>query len=274
MKRSPALTAATALSLGFLFANAAEAIPTPTFQGPSAYASSADSPYDTSPLNFCLENFEDSKFDIPGATITGGPVGPGGLTDSVDGDDGAIDGSGTNGRSWFNQNGAAGITIEFDPTRTNGLPTQVGIVWTDGAFGAPITFDAYDENGVSILGPNGPNSHADNSNFGTTAEDRFYGITSYGGVAKINISNTSGGIEIDHVQLNNCALCGDANHDIRLTAPDALIALKTSVGTDTCNKCVCDTNASNLVTATDALAILRKSVGLSPVMNCPACVIF
>lgn len=251
---------------------AAGAAPEPTYQGPTAYLSSADSPYNTAPSDFCIETFEDGNFDIPGATIDCDVIGPGGGLDSVDGDDGSIDGSGAGGHSCFLMNGPGGVTVTFDPSRTNGLPTQVGIVWTDGGFNATITFEAFDDAGMSLLGKNGPNSHADNSNEGTTAEDRFYGATYAGGISKVTISNNSGGIEVDHLQLNRCVLCGDANDDVRLTASDALLALKVSVGTSTCALCVCDANNSSAVSATDSLLILKKSVGQKPAMNCPACI--
>jgi hypothetical protein len=36
--------------------------------------------------------------------------------------------------------------------------------------------------------------------FGTIEDDRFYGATNAGGISAIRISNTSGGIEVDHLQ--------------------------------------------------------------------------
>jgi hypothetical protein len=245
-----------------------------TYIGPSAepYLSSTDSPFPLKDFGFCLETFEDGTFDIPGATGNGSVVGPGGLADSVDGDDGNIDGSGTNGRSYFQGNGAGGIILEFTLGRTNGYPTSVGLVWTDGGAGAAVSFEVF---GVSqnSLGVQGPFVIGDQSNVGQTAEDRFFGATSADGISKIIISNTGGGIEVDHIQLNHCVVCGDANFDLHLTATDALLALKTSVGAETCLLCVCDTNNSTANTATDALAILKKSVGIDTVLACPACVL-
>jgi hypothetical protein len=40
----------------------------------------------------------------------------------------------------------------------------------------------------------------DGSASGTTAEDRFLGVTDAGGIKAIRISNSSGGIELDHIQ--------------------------------------------------------------------------
>lgn len=254
-------------------AGRADAVPAPTYQGPLPYLSAADTPYDSSVEGFCIETFEDGNFDIPGATIDCAPIGPGGLLDSVDGDDGSIDGSGTAGRSCFLQNGPGGVTVTFDPERTNGLPTEVGIVWTDGGGSGTITFDAYDKDGVALLPSNGPNTHADQSNSGTTAEDRLYGATFLAGISKIRISNSSGGIEVDHLQLNRCVICGDANRDVRLSSTDALLALKVSVATASCNLCTCDANNSGGVTSTDSLLILKKSVGQAVTMKCPACLL-
>jgi kumamolisin len=67
-----------------------------------------------------------------------------------------------------------------------------------------------------------------------------------------------------------CGTCGDATGDKGITASDALIALRTAVGSDTCAPCLCDANTSNSVTASDALAILRHAVGHPVTLNCPA----
>jgi hypothetical protein len=64
-------------------------------------------------------------------------------------------------------------------------------------------------------------------------------------------------------------LCGDANDDDDLTAADALIALRTSVGTGSCPKIRCDYNGNDEVQASDALGILRAAVGLPADPSCP-----
>jgi hypothetical protein len=125
------------------------------------------------------------------------PPGFEGFIDSVDADDGSIDGSGSNGHSFFAGNGAAGITFTFNQTTLGAFPTQVGIVWTDGD--GTTTFEAFDPVGGS-LGTIGPVSIAIPPNSGETAEDRFFGVTSAGGISAIKISNSSGGIEVDHLQ--------------------------------------------------------------------------
>ncbi len=239
--------------------------------GPSAYTSREDSPFETTVFGFCVEDFENGKFDIPGATGNGTPIGPGGLTDSVDADDGVPDGSGTGGRSYFSGNGLAGIVISFDEARTHGLPTEVGVVWTDGGLNADVTFEAFGPSGVTLAGPNGPNAHADASNSGTTEEDRFYGATNPAGISSIVISNPGGGIEVDHIQLNRCVLCGDTNGDLAVTASDALFALLTAVGIESCDLCLCDANGNGSITSVDALTILLTAVGTGPTMLCPPC---
>jgi IPTL-CTERM motif len=171
-----------------------------TFIGPTPYLSKNDSPFLTS-INAgttYLETFESGTLSTPGVTASAGaPFGPSAITDSVDADDGVIDGSGAAGHSFFSGNGAAGITFTFDATVLGHLPTQVGIVWTDGA--GTTLFEAFGPGGVP-LGQIGPVAIADGTFFGTTAEDRFFGVTNAAGISAIRISNTSGGIEVDHLQ--------------------------------------------------------------------------
>jgi len=65
--------------------------------------------------------------------------------------------------------------------------------------------------------------------------------------------------------------CGDASSDGRLSAVDALSALKSATGTDECPACVCDVDVSQGVTATDALLLLRSAVGLHAALECAEC---
>jgi hypothetical protein len=92
--------------------------------------------------------------------------------------------------------GNPGITFQFSKAALGALPTAVGIVWTDGA--GQITFEAFDENGNSLGILTG--DHADGSFLGTIEDDRFYGATNAGGISSIHIGNSSGGIEVDHLQ--------------------------------------------------------------------------
>src|SRR5690349_6362880 len=88
--------------------------------GPIPYLGFADSPFVAAgPWSyFHLETFEDHLFNVPGLAASAGGVtsvvfGPS-IHDSVDEDDGAIDGSGLLGDDYFSGNGAAGIDFTFD----------------------------------------------------------------------------------------------------------------------------------------------------------------
>jgi hypothetical protein len=168
-----------------------------TFLGPTPYLSEADSPWDTTAPDFHLENFEDGAMNTPGATHNAAAAlqRPNPITDSVDGDDGFIDGLGQDGWSLFWSCGTCGITFTFDENELGYLPQRAGVVWTDGW--NPIQFEAFDGNGVSLGTVSG--SHADASLGGTTGEDRFYGVEYEGGIGSIKVTNGAG-IEVDHLQ--------------------------------------------------------------------------
>src|ERR1022692_3801680 len=171
-----------------------------TFLGPTPYLSKNDSPFLAS-INAgttFLETFESGALTTPGVTPSAGAVfGPSSITDSADADYGTIAGSGTAGHAFFSANGAAGITFTFSAATLGHLPTQAGIVWTDGA--GTTLFEAFGPGGVPI-GQIGPVTIADGTFNGTTAEDRFFGVTNPAGISSIRISNTAGGIEVDHLQ--------------------------------------------------------------------------
>jgi hypothetical protein len=70
------------------------------------------------------------------------------------------------------------------------------------------------------------------------------------------------------------SLCGHATDGSLggpVTATDALITLRTAVGTAVCELCRCDVDTSGAVTSTDALRILKSAVGLSVELTCPDC---
>ena len=166
------------------------------FDPDTAYLSVDDSPF-LGEDDFTLEDFEDGLVNILGVTIDGGVVrSPSNFTDSVDADDGVIDGSGTDGHSYWQLQGTEGFTISFDENVLGGLPAQVGFAWTDGNVDGLFRLEAFDAMGVSIfevvLG--------DLVHTGTTAEDRFIGVEFAGGIASLVLSTSFGGIEIDHLQ--------------------------------------------------------------------------
>lgn len=179
------------------------------FLGPTPYLSFADSPFAGQTFaSFYLENFEDGLLNTPGLTASGGRVvGPGAFIDSVDGDDGANDGSGSAARSWYSGNTFSQITFTFSATDLGAFPTHAGIVWTDvgvvssgpQGFG-DVTFEAFDAIGVS-LGSISAASLGDGTAVSSTPEDRFFGITNPGGISAIRISmSNSVDWEVDHVQ--------------------------------------------------------------------------
>lgn len=174
------------------------------FFGPSPYLCIEDSPFDITGLgsSFFLEDVEDNLVNSPGLISTGFVTGPGGITDSVDCDDGFIDNNGVNGRSIFND-GATGVLATFNAGALGGFPTAAGMVWTDGGQTNTVTFEAWDSNGVSLGTIVAPNIGDGNFN-SDTAEDRFFGVYHAGGISKIfmNLVPFGGGsgIEIDHIQ--------------------------------------------------------------------------
>ncbi|RYZ04657.1 MAG: hypothetical protein EOO73_22785 [Myxococcales bacterium] len=149
---------------------------------------------------FYLDDFDDASIDLPGLTSSteafSSSVGAA-LIDSVDCDDGVLDGKCTGCDSLFATTGSLELT--FDAEVLGGLPTHVGMVWTDGAYDATVTFTGYDASDAVVYSETAQGI-GDSSNYGETAEDRFFGIVSSGGVKRVTISNPGGGIEIDHLQ--------------------------------------------------------------------------
>lgn len=165
-----------------------------TFFGPTPYLSSADIPagfYAGGPA--FLETFEDGTLDGGITASTGSVLGPSALTDSVDADDGTIDGSGTKGHSFFL---GGPVTFTF-----SAAVTAAALVWTDG--NGKALFEAFGPGGS--LGSIGPVAVGDGSFGGTTSEDRFFGVQDPGGITSISIT-TGGSIEVDHVQYGAAAV--------------------------------------------------------------------
>lgn len=174
--------------------------------GPSPYLSFADSPFSGGAFSwFYLEDFEDGLFNTPGVTVDNGLVSTTGFfsNDSVDADDGAIDGNGVAGNNMYSlqgQNFVNSFQFIFNAVVLGQLPTHAGVVWTDGSPGGLVTFEAFDQNGIS-LGSVSANL-GDGSFFGTTAEDRFFGASNPGGISRIFITDngTPNDVDLDHLQ--------------------------------------------------------------------------
>jgi hypothetical protein len=207
---------AVLLALATLPARAAE------FFGPLPYLSQADTPAGFASGPMALEDFEDGQMDprlssVGAATL----IGPGGNTDSVDADDGTIDGSGTQGRSLFGSN----LRIAF----ASPFPRSVGMVWTDGAQDR-LVFEAFGPDGLSLGSVDVP-LIGDLSIVGTTAEDRFFGVRDPGGIASIRFvsQSTNTLMEIDHVQFDATvepalfSTLEDGNRGVLMPSPDGAL---------------------------------------------------
>lgn len=168
--------------------------------GPTPYLSAADSPFAALP-NFTLENFESGALTLAGVSMSAG-VGiepPGINSDSVDGDDGVIDGFGRDGRACITCPGTNGITFTFDANVLGFAPTHVGIVFTDGSPGGTTSFSAFDTNGDLIASI--PGNSADGAFSGDSGEDRFYGLSYAAGIGSILMTHTGVHcMEADHLQ--------------------------------------------------------------------------
>ena len=200
------VAAAALLAAGYTGAVHAD----PTLVGPTPYLGASSSPFNPATFGyFHLETFEDHLLNTPGVTADAGGVtsvvfGPS-IHDSVDADDGATDGSGLLGDSYFTGSGAVGVRFTFSEAVLGSLPTSAGIVWTDGGPGTPVTFSAFGPGGVPLLSQTF-SGFADGSNNGETAEDRFLGVANAAGISAIFISNASGGMEVDHLQYGGASV--------------------------------------------------------------------
>lgn len=185
-------------------ADASVVIP-PGFVTPIGYKSFADSPLKNVafPSYFHLEDWEDSLVNTPGVTPSSTAVGSsfGALVDSVDGDDGAVDGKCAKDGGICDSGFSGGGTIEFtfDAAALGALPTHVGIAWTDGSPGCDAVFDAYDATGT-LIGTRTAAAVGDGTNTGSVDEDRFFAVVHTTGVKKIVVKSSSGGVEVDHLQ--------------------------------------------------------------------------
>lgn len=178
-----------------------------TFHGPIPYLSVADRPAGFLASGGVLEDFEDGLLDFGIQPSTGTVVGVAVNIDSVDADDGVIDGLGRDGHTWF---GFGALTITFPAP-----VAEAGIVWTDGPAGTAVTFEAFGPGMVS-LGMIGPFMHSNNSNNGETDEDRFYGVQDPSGIVAIRIHSIDGNqsFEVDHVQFSRLGdpYCAPTQH--------------------------------------------------------------
>ena len=177
---------------------------------------SKDSPFKNTPFDwFHFEDYEDEDITSPGVILIPENCGnvPSSygcpiisdhyfnddLTDSVDEDDGAIDGFGrttpTGGKALWAH---TAIRVQFDATVLGYLPTHAGFVWTDGGAGTITEFRAWDSDG-NLIGFRQATLE-DGTNHGTTVDDYFFGVFHTFGISAIEVRNLQGGVEIDHLQ--------------------------------------------------------------------------
>lgn len=195
---------------------------------PVVYLSACDSPYSLAGMgtDAFLETFEDNLLNTVGIAASAGAPYSGSIADSVDGDDGTIDGSGLSGHSFFSNAGSTGITLTFNADAIGFTPTFAGVVWTDGA--GTVNFESFDPAGNSLGTSSG--DHPTSGFGGQTDEDRFYGSENAAGVGSIHISNTSGGIEIDHIQFGRPSTNdGDCNDN---STPDKCELVDNDINTN------------------------------------------
>lgn len=205
----------------------------PIFFGPTPYLSPADIPVgfygNGSPT--LLETLEDGSLHPSLQGAGGGAVvsaGYGGIRDSVDSDDGAIDGTcgpQTAGRcnSWFNTFTGTQAVASFSFVGYGPLPSSFGLVLTRGnSYNILVTFSATGGEGQN-LGTFTFDSNSGDADQGTTADDRFIGLQFAGGIRSIQISldgapgfargkgaeplsqGNGYGIQVDHIQYGQMA---------------------------------------------------------------------
>ncbi len=192
---------ATGLSSVVNVENVVGAGATPQLLGPTPYLSFADSPFTGTPFQyFHLEDFTDGLLNTPGVTANTGTVFTTAnfFTDSVDGDDGAVDGSGSREGSFGVVAGAVTLVFTFDEGVLGSLPTHAGLVWTDG-LSNPTRFRAFDISNNLLVDSGDLNLPNSGMVQDVTSEDVFFGVTFAGGIKRIEISETNS-IEIDHLQ--------------------------------------------------------------------------
>jgi hypothetical protein len=180
-------------------------VPSPlVFIEPAPYLSLADSPFGVQDpgVDYVVLDFERGVTTPFGASLVLSDVlPPGPETDSVDGDDGVIDGSGTAGTSGVQFAGSS-IELVFDAEALGALPTKFGIVVTDIAEGPhDVVIAAFGEDD-SPLGEHTFSIVGDAVTNGTTAEDRFIGFTSTVGIGRVTVTAADADMEVDHIQFD------------------------------------------------------------------------
>ncbi|MFK8028646.1 MAG: thrombospondin type 3 repeat-containing protein [Gammaproteobacteria bacterium] len=162
---------------------------------------------------FYLEDFEDAMFNVPGITPVAGNVFMLNnlFQDSVDEDDGVIDGINLQNNASFGiSSGAPTIALNFDDQQLGGrLPTHVGLALVNNF--NDFTFRAFNADGLQVDEVNGSTNFVAN---GSALDDNFMGISHDEGIASVSVSGSGGGMEIDHIQYGfACGLVAGEDSD-------------------------------------------------------------
>lgn len=175
--------------------------------GPTPYLQLSDSPLLDRPHDyFHVETMEDGLINTPGLTVSGSIGGifgpPTSWVDSVDEEDSpgsTLDGSGTDG---FSLVFGDVLRMEFNAAALGGrLPTEFGIVWTDGN-SAEHFLRLYDADGNVLTTVSGLFSN-EGGFIGSSSEDRFIGYRGLLPIAAAEFwsgGDDTPGIEVDHIQ--------------------------------------------------------------------------
>lgn len=191
------------------------------FLGPIPYRSVADSPCAWGPpgSTFFLEDFEDGSLNFPAGidTYNGTVLQPSGTTDSVDADDGVLDGHGDGGHSLLPLAVQMGLSFPpvwqtsfamgFSQETLGYLPNCAGFVVTDGLSMASINLVVRLPNQQSIaIHPSGLFGLLDDLDNGSSDDDWFLGVRVPTGFVSVRITHTYQAVdyeprfEIDHAQ--------------------------------------------------------------------------
>jgi hypothetical protein len=162
-----------------------------TLVGPIPYRCFADYPSVRAAFSaFPLEDFESDMLSESSAIVM-----PGSWSDAPNRGGAGMEGNAGEGDTWFASSDAS-ITFTFSTALLGSLPTDAGLLWTDiglanvRAGSDSVLFEAFDAS-HNLLGVIGPSSLGDGLFAGQTAEDRFFGVTSPGGIASIRITSLS-----------------------------------------------------------------------------------
>lgn len=162
-----------------------------TLVSPVPYRCFADYPSVRAAFSaFPLEDFENDALRESSAIVM-----PGSWGNALNSGGAAMEAGGGGGDTWFASSDAS-ITFTFSTALLGSLPTDAGLLWTDIGLANvrsgldSVLFEAFDAS-HNLLGVIGPSSLGDGLFAGQTAEDRFFGVTSPGGIASIRITSLS-----------------------------------------------------------------------------------